>query len=77
MTEKARKLLSEALELPLKVRAEVAVELLASIDGEPDEDVEAAWAAEIERRAKRALAGKSAGQDWREVWSRLEAERKK
>ena len=47
MSERARKLLREALELPLPDRAEIAADLLASLDGESDEDVEAAWAAEM------------------------------
>ena len=59
-----------ALELSIEQRAELAVELIASIDGDPDADVEAAWATEIERRARRALAGDSQGQEWRGVFSR-------
>ena len=52
MSERARKLLQDAMELPLPERAELAADLLASLDGEPDADVEAAWAAEVERRAR-------------------------
>jgi len=52
MTERARKVLHEALELSLPERAELAADLLASLDGEPEADVEAAWAAEVERRAR-------------------------
>ncbi len=77
MTEAARRILSQALELPIDQRAELAVELIASIDGDPDADVEAAWAAEIERRASRALAGETQGQEWRGVLSRLRAQGKK
>ena len=51
MTDRARKVLHEALELSLRERAELAADLLASLDGEPEPDVEAAWAAEVERRA--------------------------
>ncbi len=77
MGEGARKLLSEALQLPLEERAELAADLLASIDGEPDPDRDTAWAAEIERRARRALAGESQGRAWREVLSNLDPERGK
>jgi len=56
MSERARKLLHDAMELPLSERAGVAADLLASLDGEPEADVEAAWASEIERRAREALA---------------------
>lgn len=52
MTERARRLLHDAMELTLPERAELAADLLASLDGEPDEDVETAWAAEVERRAR-------------------------
>jgi putative addiction module component (TIGR02574 family) len=68
-------LLQEALKLPQSERADVAAELLASLDDEPMEDpteVEKAWAAEIERRARRVLAGESAGSPWEEVKTRLE-----
>ena len=47
----AQKLLVSALELSLDDRAELAAELLASLDGAPDDDAEAAWACQIERRA--------------------------
>jgi putative addiction module component (TIGR02574 family) len=43
-------LFKQALQLPTKERAKLAGELLESLDDEPDEDVEAAWNAEIERR---------------------------
>ena len=74
MTQRAQKLIREALELPLNERAEVAAELLASIDGEPDSDAEAAWATEVERRARRAIAGESVGSDWTDVRARIEAQ---
>ena len=61
MSKTGRKMLDEALQLELSERAELAAELLASLDGEPDEDVEAAWAAEIKRRAERARSGEDAG----------------
>ena len=52
MTDRARKVLHEALELSVPERAELAADLLASLDGEPEAEVEAAWAAEVERRAR-------------------------
>lgn len=73
MTREA--LLQEALKLPASERADFAVEMLASLDEEPTEDrqaVEKAWATEIERRARRVLAGESAGSPWEEVKQRLE-----
>lgn len=73
MTDKAQEVLREALALPLQERADVAAELLASLDS-PAEDpaeVEAAWAAEIERRARRVLAGDTAGEPWDDVRRRI------
>jgi putative addiction module component (TIGR02574 family) len=55
-------ILEEALKLPRRERARFAAELLSSLDDEPIEDpreLEQAWAAEIERRARRVLAGES------------------
>jgi putative addiction module component (TIGR02574 family) len=64
MSKTGQKVLDEALQLGVRERAELAAELLASLDGEPDEDVEAAWAAEIERRAARARSGEDPGRPW-------------
>ena len=76
MTSRAQELLREALALPIAERADVAAELLASLDDAETEnlgEVETAWAAEIERRARRVLAGESAGLLWEDVRRRAEA----
>lgn len=52
MGRKLQELFREAAELPERERAELAGLLLESLEGEPDEDVEAAWAEEIERRVR-------------------------
>ena len=67
MSERAHKLLRDALGLPVQERADLIAELLSSLDGESDEDVEAAWAAEIERRARAALADPDGGEPWESV----------
>lgn len=72
MSELAAKLLREVLSLPVQDRAQIAAALMASVDGEPDADAEAAWAAEIERREARAVAGESNGQSWDEALRRIE-----
>lgn len=80
MTSRAQDLLREALTLPIDERADVAAELLASLDDAGTEDpaeVEAAWAAEIEKRARRVLAGESQGVPWEDVRKRAEAELRK
>lgn len=76
MTSRAQELLREALALPSTERADVAAELLASLDDTDSSipDVEAAWATEIEKRARRVLAGESAGIPWEDVRRRAEAE---
>lgn len=54
----AEVLLQEALKLPRRERADLAAELLASLDDElidDPQDLEKAWAEEIERRARRVL----------------------
>ena len=80
MTSRARELLREALTLPVDERADVAAELLASLDEAGAEDpaeVEAAWAAEIEKRARRVMAGESQGIPWEDVRARAEDDLRK
>jgi putative addiction module component (TIGR02574 family) len=45
-----RKVLKEALGLPLEARAALAGQLLDSLDDSGDEDAESVWSKEIERR---------------------------
>lgn len=74
MTSRAQALLREALTLSADERADVAAELLASLDDAPPDsqaDVEAAWAREIERRAHRVMSGESAGERWEDVRARV------
>ena len=66
-------ILQQALSLPLEDRASLIQHLIASLDGGPEEGVEAAWATEIERRARRVLTGESQGQPWEDVRRRLES----
>ena len=80
MTSRAQDLLREALGLPVDERAGVAAELLASLDdvaAEKPAEVEAAWAAEIERRARRVINGESQAIPWDQVRARAEAELRK
>jgi len=74
MSDRAQALLREALTLSPDERADVAAELLASLDDSTVEEpaaVQAAWAREIERRARRVLAGDSAGEPWESVRDRI------
>lgn len=64
MTREAGRLLEEALQLGAEDRAKMATELLASLD-EQQEDVRAAWAAEINQRLVEADAEPETDEDWR------------
>ena len=74
MTDRAQELLRDALSLPVNERADVAAELLASLDEAPAQNpaqIEAAWAREIERRARRVMSGESVGEPWDDVRARV------
>ena len=75
MTPRGQELLRDALTLAAAERADIAVELIASLEGPADDpaEVEAAWAAEIDRRARRVLSGESTGEAWSDVRQRIEA----
>ena len=53
----ADKLLDEVLQLPAEDRALLAFRLAESLHGEPEPDVESAWAEEISRRIQRLRDG--------------------
>lgn len=72
MTAETQKVLNEALALPENERVRLAAELLASIDEAVEDDVAAAWAAEIERREAEALAGRGESRDWRTALDDIE-----
>ena len=60
-------LYERAAELPPSDRAELAGLLLESIEDEPDEGVEEAWAAEIEHRIAEYRAGRVRTIPWSEA----------
>jgi len=53
----ATEVLAEILRLPADERAKIALELLRSLDGEPEPGVAEAWDIEIDRRAAEVVAG--------------------
>jgi putative addiction module component (TIGR02574 family) len=71
MTKEATRVLEGALRLPAEERAEMADELLATL-GDYQAEVEAAWAAEIERRMADARADPDDSVDWREALNNIE-----
>ena len=66
-----KELFREAAALPEHDRADLAGLLIESLDGEPDPDVEAAWAAEIQRRVADLESGAVKTIPWEEVRRRL------
>lgn len=67
MIAEAEALLREALALPVEDRADVAAELLASLDAPVADDretVRSLWSEELDRQARRVLSGKAVGEDW-------------
>lgn len=75
MAPRTQTIIAEALRLPVRARARLAAELLASIDGEPDTGAEEAWSVEIARRARVALSRKSPGTPWATVRQRIRTSR--
>ena len=71
----ATDVLSEILRLPAEERARLALELIRSLDGEPDADSTAAWDAEIERRGAEVEAGSAATMSLDEYRAHVRARR--
>ena len=74
MTKPMASVLADALRLDDEARAELAAELLASLDGPADPDAERAWDAEIERRIAAIEGGTIPLEPWEQVRRRLEKE---
>lgn len=71
MRRAVQELYEKASELAPNDRAELAGLLLESIEEAPDEGIEEAWAAEIERRMAEFRAGRIKTIPWSEVRARL------
>ena len=73
MARETHDVFREALQLPLNERAKLAGDLLESLDS-IEADVEAAWAAEIQRRLNALRDGDVGSADWRSVLDEVEKE---
>ncbi|HEX9983150.1 MAG TPA: addiction module protein [Thermoanaerobaculia bacterium] len=73
MNTNARKLFEQALTLGASDRAELAAQLLATLE-DTEADVESAWAVEIERRAAEARRNPDDDEDWRTVLDEIQRE---
>ena len=72
MSKAVQTVLADALRLEPDARAEVAAELLASLDGPVDPEAKAAWDAEIDRRVEAIDAGAIRLESWSAVKRRIE-----
>ena len=72
MIHSAAAVLADALRLDERARAELAAELLASLDGSADPDAEGAWNREIERRVSLIESGAAVSESWDEAKRRIE-----
>jgi len=70
MARLAKDIVKAAIQLPENERVLVVEELLASLEPGTDKDVDAAWAAEIERRSREIKAGTVRPLSWKQVRSR-------
>ena len=73
MSRTLQDLYREASELSESERAELAGLLLESLESEPEADVEAAWAEEIERRVREIDSGKVKTVPWEQVRAQMHA----
>jgi putative addiction module component (TIGR02574 family) len=71
MNTQSQQILRSALALPESDRAEIAASLIHSLDTETDEDVDAAWAAEIQRRIESMDNGEVKLVPWDEVMQEM------
>ena len=67
-------LLEQALSLPEHESAKIEARLLKSSNEDIQNDVDEAWAAEIERRCAAIDAGALSTSDWKDVRARIERE---
>jgi putative addiction module component (TIGR02574 family) len=67
MTQEAHELLQKALALPDKERAELAGNLISSLDATVDQGVDAAWQQEIAHRLHEVQSGKVETIPWEKV----------
>ncbi len=73
MSDLLNKMKNEALSLPVDDRAELAHELIMSLDEGVDSDINNAWEAEISRRVQEIKDGTAKGRPAEEVLSEIRA----
>jgi len=73
MSRDVKDIAAEALQLPLEARAELASQLLESLDDLSEEEIEHLWAVEAERRYSEYKAGRVEAISAEEVFARLQS----
>jgi putative addiction module component (TIGR02574 family) len=76
MSREFKDIAAEALDLPLTARAELASQLLDSLDDLSEEETDQLWAQEAERRYAEYKAGRIEAVPAEEVFARLRSRRK-
>jgi putative addiction module component (TIGR02574 family) len=66
-----RRLREKLLGLPANQRAQLALDLISSLDGEAEPGVTRAWAIEVQRRAKEVKSGRTRLVEWNVVKRRI------
>jgi putative addiction module component (TIGR02574 family) len=67
MNNHSTQLFQDALRLPEKERADLAAQLIDSLDPSQEEDVETAWDQEIRRRIEELRTGQATAIPWPEA----------
>lgn len=67
MSDRVAEIIKEAIDLPYAERAHVVDELLATLEPEAEDEVDAAWAAEVARRGAEIAQGTVRPIIWEEV----------
>jgi len=69
MTRPAKEIVNAAIKLAERDRLQIVEELLASLEPAADESVDAAWAAEVDRRSREIKEGIVRPIPWEEIKS--------
>ena len=67
VTDEAKKLLEEAMKLPVRQRARLVSSLIDSLEESDETDVEQAWIDEVHKRARELETGQVRGLTWAEA----------
>ena len=70
MTRPAKEIVNAAIKLPERKRVRIVEEILASLEPVTDDDVDAAWGAEVEKRSREIKEGIVRPIPWGDVKSR-------